>query len=74
MGFNSKVSYRSIFQDDEIVKGYDSIFEDTDESIHINNDFSDLRKETVEENISKKDLSHLFNIVRENYEMSNMSK
>lgn len=74
MGFNSKVVYRSIFQDDEIVKGYDSIFEDTDESIHINNDFSDLRKETVEENISKKDFSHLFNIVRENYEMSNMSK
>ena len=74
MGFNSKVSYRYIFQDDEIVKGFDSIFEDTDESIHINNDFSDLRKEVVEENISKKDFSDLFNVVRENYEMSNMSK
>ena len=73
MGFNSKVSYRSIFQDDEIIKGFDSIFEDTDESIHTNNDFSDIRKETVEEKISKKDFNHLFDVLRENYEMSNMS-
>lgn len=73
MGFNSKVAYRSIFQDDEIVKGFDSIFEDIDESIHINNSFSDIRKKIVEEKTSKKDFSHLFNLLRENYEMSNMS-
>ncbi|MDC3217301.1 hypothetical protein OAU21_02340, partial [Gammaproteobacteria bacterium] len=72
MGFNSKVAYRSIFKGNQIVDGFDSIFEDIDESIHINDSFSDIRKKIVEEKTSKKDFSHLFNVLRENYEMSNM--